>query len=194
MVENKVWQSCKLKVTHPPLDFSHQTLEQFLIEQSISGEMNWLLVFSMDGINWGLVQSKKILLSSQDHPECSPSLRLGTLQSLRLFGENGELLLWREGENFRTRLLLEGEGQETLYRDYPMLLWGSEMGAGDHNETFQILREGAQGFLHAPPLVSAGVHNLPAALTARDYLDTDKHNGQVYIRWNRLTGFTEGGE
>ena len=190
MADKQEWGECLLKIEHPPLEFKDEAaLERWLTEKSVELESPWLLAFAEDGVIWGLVEKGELYLSSAEHTKVSPKLRLITLQSLRLFGAEAELLLWREGHGFKARILKEGGGEPRKFRDYELLLWGAAEESQEPAGRFRLMTEGAQGFLHAPPVAAQR-----AKLIARDYLDHDHDTGQALIRWNRLTGLKEGGK
>ncbi|WP_066635758.1 type III-D CRISPR-associated protein Csx19 [Desulfolucanica intricata] len=49
------------------------------------------------------------------------------LQTLRVFNDDKELLLWSKGEKFfNVRLRVDGEGEELDYIDAKQILWGTE--------------------------------------------------------------------
>ena len=74
-----------------------------------------LLSFHDDGVVWGKIEAGTLLTSNENLPETpSPEFSSTTLQELRLFGENGQLHIWRIGENeFQA-----GLGLETYLKDF----------------------------------------------------------------------------
>lgn len=192
MTEKMGWTPCQLKVNHEEVNLpDEKALNNWLLDRSNEFKLTYLLAFAEDGVIWGKVDDQ-LALSSQAYPEEDkfPPLTPLTLQSLRLFGQNGEILLWREDGAFKARILEEGDGDPSQYREYELLLWGAAEKENAPKPPFSLYREGAQGFLHAPP-----VDFKRAALVARDYLDQDGESGQVYVRWSRLVGLVnkEGG-
>lgn len=190
MDEQMNWQDCQLKITHAEARLADaQALQNWLLEQTSALNAPFLLAFAQDGVIWGGAENG-MALSGSAYPQISPPLDPATLISLRLFGPVGEALLWRDEGVFKARVLREGEGESTCFREYEMLLWGTADELDAPQPPFRLYREGAQGFLHAPP-----VDYPRAALTARDYLAYDQDTGQAYVRWNRLVGLVnkEGG-
>jgi len=150
----------------------------------------WLLVHADDGVIWGK-QNKdgKVILSSDvfdlqpQYPAIPVELRGLTIQQARVFGQAGELLIWRTEEGFAGRLI--EDGQQTppaAYYEEEHLLWGvvadSRPEAG-----FTLLAEGEQGQQHAVPLILANPER--ACLRVRHYVRYDDH-GQAYVDLSRL--------
>jgi hypothetical protein len=86
------------------------TLVSWLEEQARNWKLNYLLAHAEDGVIWGrfdnehLTTAEKVFHKS-DFKVDFPTLRLLTLQQCRVFGQNGEVLLWRTGEKWRSRLV-----------------------------------------------------------------------------------------
>jgi len=148
--------------------------------------LNYLLAHADDGVIWGHFNNNgKLLISGDAFDRVKVELRTVTLQQLRLFGNNGELLIWRDGTAFSARILIdEDQADENSYTD-EHLLWGE----GDAKEKstigFTLMQEGTQGFFHAPPLPNAEGANIK--LKIRHYIDYDDQ-GQAYFSKSRLVG------
>lgn len=173
-------------VTMP--DEFHDSPAAWLIEQAPAHNLRWLLAHADDGVIWGEVQGDKLRLSSNAFPEVSPPLRGITLQQLRLFGENGELLLWRTDDGFTARLLLDGQGTKMVECfEEPYLLWGTHV--EETKDGFSKLCQGAQGLRHTPPVhlraTDDGKLEGHVTLVVRHYLDYDE-DGQAYVNTSRL--------
>lgn len=118
--------------------------------------LTWLLAHADDGVIWGrFEQGKGLLLSSAVAENISPPLRARTLQQARLFGNGGELLLWKtEEEGWQGRLIYDvtdpekADWKEAL--DESRFLWGDH--AKPLSDGFTLLEEGAQGLRHVVPL------------------------------------------
>ncbi len=150
--------------------------------------LRWLLAHADDGVIWGEVRDGKLHLSSDAFPQISPPLRAATLQQARLFGPEGELLVWKEDAGWQARRIQDGAGDSIEYYDEAHLLWGDrEEGRQDG---FVLLCQGKEGLRHAPPLPE-GVQP-PARLHVRHYLAYDP-DGQAHIAYSRLVGFEYGG-
>lgn len=171
------------------LNSSPEALRAWLAGQ-MSEQMPWLLAHADDGVIWGKRQQDgKLVLSSDvfDDPDRYPSvavkLRAETLQEARVFGTGGEVRLWRTDKGFEARLLTDDSvGLETL-SDERHLLWhqGNRVPVREE-KGFALLREGARGQCHAPPLIPQDGR---PKLIVRHYVDYDPE-GQAYIALSRL--------
>ncbi len=169
-----------------PDDFN-SNISAWLLEQAKANNLSWLLAHANDGVIWGEVRSDGLHLSSTLF---GPDLQDRTLQMARLFSETGELLLWRGDDGWKARLVKDGKGEVKEYYDEGHLLWGTAM---DKNEDgsilskdgFILLRHGAEGLCHAPPLRLQDANKLPLQLNVRHYLNYDGE-GQVYVKFSRL--------
>lgn len=155
-----------------------------LVALAAEHELTYLLAYHDDGVVWGRFNDGRWALSS-DHFEVSPAFRTRTLQECRVFGQNAELLVWREGQQLHGSLLREGQGSSLLCFERHYLLWGDSI--ADRQDGFTLLREGAEGLYHAVPLANARPR---AALVIRHYVDYDAQN-QAYIKWSRLVDLVD---
>jgi CRISPR-associated protein (TIGR03984 family) len=164
----------------------------WLAGQAQAHRLTTLLAHAHDGVIWGQLAAGKLLLSHDVFPNVSPELRSQTLQQLRLFGEDAELLVWRDGDGqWRARLLSdEGTGRPGWRFDESQLLWG------DHREKekqgFTLVAEGRQGLRHAVPTPDGSIPfgdpgSHPLRLGVRHYLEQDS-DGMLVIAHSRLTG------
>jgi len=161
-----------------------------LAEQARAYGLRWLLAHADDGVIWGELRTDGLHLSGDAFPEFSPPLRAVTLQQARLFGSQAELLLWKDETGWRARLIRDGAGESGEYYDETHLLWGDK--AEQQQDGFVLVRQGAEGLRHAPPLPQEA--RLPACLQVRHYLAYDP-DGQAYITCSRLvTIVNQGGE
>lgn len=159
----------------------------WLAERGKTHGLRWLLVHADDGVIWGEVRQDSLRLSGQVFPQVSPCLRKETLQEARLFGEKAELHLWRDSSGWQASLLQDGEGRHVEYYDEEQLLWGTEV--EQFKDGFALLRQGAEGLRHAPPVPPGVIPKLPLRLTVRHYLDYDP-DGQAYIAFSRLVSIS----
>jgi CRISPR-associated protein (TIGR03984 family) len=178
---------------------SAQRWEQVEIDETFTSEprnwlaarmsegMAWLLAHADDGVIWGRMQPDGALILSSDVAELPPKypaiavgLRAKTLQQARIFGPAGELLVWRAGNGFRGRCIMDGGDAPADAWQEQHLLWGMRaMAAAD----FTVLQEGQQGPVHAVPLSVPGGKR--AALTVRHYVDSGDQN-QAVVSVSRL--------
>lgn len=138
----------------------------------------YALAHANDGVIWGRFADGQWSWSSGIAPS-SPPLRAQTLQQLRLFGANGELLLWRSTAGFAGCTIQDGIGETVDWYDEDQLLWGEPEGQATNG--FQLMREGAQGLLHAPPKAIAE----RGRLKTRNYIGYDK-DGRAFVKASRL--------
>lgn len=161
-----------------------------LAELARNYHLRWLLAHADDGVIWGEVRDDGLHLSSDVFPQVSPLLRAVTLQQARLFGPDAELLIWKDGDGWRARLIQDGVGEGGEYYDEFHLFWGTKIEASE--DGFVLLRDGKEGLLHAPPLPDDA--KPPVRLKIRHYISYDS-DGQAYIAYSRLTGMdAQGGE
>lgn len=165
-------------------------VKDWLRTQASQYQLKWLLAHADDGVIWGTVNNGQLVTSDSVAPEVSPSLRTETLQQARLFAEDAELLLWRDGDNqWHARLIRRpADGEIPTFKeaiDEPHMLWGTH---GKHCNGFTVLWDGAQGLRHAVPMeLPLGENNEtdPPRLWVRHYLQEDP-NGFTRIVVSRL--------
>lgn len=158
---------------------------QWFVKQGKERELRFFLAHDDDGVIWGHIEKNELKLSGEAFSEVAVPLRTLTLQQARLFGEAGELLVWRgqkEGEWHGRYLTDNGFAQEDILNETHRL-WGEASDLPGPINGFSLMRDGVQGLLHAPPLpLTQGER---AALQVRHYLDYDEQ-GQAYIALSRL--------
>lgn len=154
-----------------------QSLPDWLARQARRvGETAWLLAFADDGVVWGKVENGQLAVSTP--------LDSVTLQTLHLFGEQGELRLWKGEDGLAGCWLMEQPGVAFIDRDF--MLWGTQVERP--GETFTLVADGRQGLRHAVPLAlkeNDTLSSRPLRLATRGYLAEDG-DGQVYISCSRL--------
>ncbi|HKQ08174.1 MAG TPA: CRISPR-associated protein Csx19 [Blastocatellia bacterium] len=148
-------------------------LKDWLQIQATAYSLIYMLAHADDGVIWGRMNGGQLETSNDAVPSISPPLRLKTLQSVRLFSAQGELLLWRVEEiRYRSRLIHNLQGGETSdwdeAFDEPQLLWGTPDEQLPNG--FTLLRDGAQGLRHAVPLQLALNRAINPRLIVRHYL------------------------
>jgi len=150
-----------------------------------------LLAFDLDGLIWGRIESGQLVIAH----EHSVLLNTDTLQEARLFGKNGELHVWRAGDNLQAQIItddLNGKGNE--YIDESQVLWGDQS-ESIGSTGFSLMSDGVQGLYHAVPLPSEKIPTKkdggyrPLRLQVRHYLVEDEFD-QVRIGFSRLVEVT----
>lgn len=147
--------------------------------------LTYLLVHADDGIIWGKMQNGGMHLSKGVY---GPELRSMTIQTAYLFGESGELFLWKnDNMSWNARLvedgLKEGDSKKIEYYDECHLMWGDTI--DKNKDGFALLRQGSEGLRHAPPLDIKSNNICYPKLKLRHYLNYDE-DGQAYIKFSRL--------
>lgn len=170
------------------------TLISWLEEQAKTWNLNYLLAHAEDGVIWGSFDSGKLTTAEQifHQPEFNvdfPSLRVFTLQQCRIFGEHGEVLLWRTGETWRSRLVQDNSEVDKIPER--QIIWGTH---GEKRDNFTLLRHGSQGFRHAVPFseIELGDRNQlinPVRLIVHHYITYDD-DGVARIYLSRLVKLT----
>ncbi len=159
----------------------------------------FLLSFHDDGVVWGKIKDGKLLTSESLNDDRFPKFRSETLQELRLFGENGQLQIWRTSEiEFNASLALESEfvtetdevkSEKCTYeflQDENQVLWGTDY--DDDNGDFMIVRDGSEGLKHAFPQVAQTKFDgkkRPLRLHVKHYIEYD-NDGCARIAFSRL--------
>ena len=154
-------------------------LQRWLDDQSAAYRLSYALVHADDGVIWGRFSEGHWSWSSDAFPAVSPKLRWITLQQLRLFGPRAEVFVWLDEAGLKGRLIQDEKTGSQKCFDEAQLLWGKPDGAARGG--FQLMREGAQGLLHAPPAEIARA----GRLMTRNYIDYDV-DGCVFVKASRL--------
>lgn len=175
-------------------------LQGWLTEQARRWRLRYLLAHADDGVIWGRFASERWYTSHEaagdEAPAVCPPLREVTLQEVRLFDEQAEILLWREEGLWRARILRtladgEAAGEGVSFDqcfDEPQLLWGTH---GRHvGDRFTLLQDGRQELRHAVPiqldLDANGKLREPVRLNVRHFLSD---RGFARVVASRLLGF-----
>lgn len=155
-----------------------------------------------DGVTWGRYDEAAGAwrLGSQVAPDVSPPIRPQTLQELRIFGEKGEVLIWRTDAGLRGRLLREAEppanrndeNDPLRPSDESRLLRGDRvLGSLDHGFTHVGDGKGAEQVL--PLAVTSGqLRSGRVHLVVRHYFEADRATGAVRVAAARLVRLISG--
>lgn len=159
----------------------------------------WALAHCDDGVTWGRYDGHQAtwLFGNEVEPEVSPPLRRETLQELRVFGEPGEVLIWRAEERLRGRALGDtpsdrlDESNPLRPYDESRILRGDHVHATYENGFTRIAdhRTGAEQVV--PAVVTPdGLQARRARLSVRHYFQQDTESGAVRIAVTRLVDLT----
>lgn len=199
-------------------DFDPDNLVGWLEKNAKTHQLTYLLAHAEDGVIWGRVDGNGRLLTSYDAlhkasaqetwdgpriaaaKQSLPRLRIEALQQARLFSQEAELYIWKDGdEKWHGRLVANVKEAETAdwseSFDEPQLLWGTH--GTTLADNFTLLEDGAQGLRHAVPMplkLDTGSQKFgeatPPRLLVRHYLNKD---GFAHIAASRLVAL-EGGK
>lgn len=150
-------------------------------EESGNPNLPYLLATADDGVIWGKLRGKQLEIAGDTFSEVQVKLRGETLQTLRLFGPEGELLIWRTGpKTFRGRLIADGAELPAGCFERNQLLWGTQL---ETKNGFSLMQEGVQGLHHAPPLELNSDQR--CYLRVRHYISYDEQD-QATVALSRL--------
>lgn len=160
---------------------------------SVSAQTPYLLAHAEDGIIWGRFDNQKLttaemIFHKRDKVDL-PKLRLLTLQQCRIFGLNGEILLWRLSETkFKWRFI--GNPKEEQIPE-SQILWGTN---GIKRDNFTLLSDGSQGLKHAVPFADIELNGdrlvKPVRLLVHHYIKYEEETGLARIYRSRLVHLT----
>lgn len=172
-------------------------LQIWLGTQAKKHNLSYLLAHADDGVIWGRFDNESLITADKvNHPKFQglPALRLSTLQQCRMFGQQGEVLLWKSNGILKARLLsdVDIEGKEIVSSENRVkehqLLWGTH---GIQQDGFTLLRDGTQGLKHAIPIADdiqlgdKGQLKNKACLVVNHYIEYDS-DGLARINLSRL--------
>lgn len=173
------------QLTGVPVDDEFNTdPAAWMVKHAQQYNLRYLLAHADDGVIWGRIDNSELHTSHGIAP-ASPSLHPSTLQQARLFSPAGELLLWRDDNGWRARLVADVPGNDDDIIDEDQILWGDTVDATTNG--FTLLREGSQGMRHAVPIVVTPTqlkhHQL--RLRVRHYI-SENEDGEASITLSRL--------
>lgn len=149
----------------------------------------WLLAHCDEGVVWGRRDGDRWTLSGSAFPRASPPLLQHGVQQLRVFGEEGELLVWRHDGALRARWLTDGSHvAPTALRpdDEDRLLLGQSR---ESLGGFTLLEDEA-GARQVVPLAQVAKGRRPT-LRVRHYFERDGESGAVRVAASRLVALRE---
>jgi CRISPR-associated protein (TIGR03984 family) len=183
-------------------DNDNSTLIDWLQKQAQTYHLQYLLAHAEDGVIWGRfnenyqpIAAESVFCQKKFNIDL-PKLRLLTLQQCRIFGENGEILLWKSQKKWQARLIKDNRSIEHIHEE--QILWGTQIEKGKNGEEgeqngFTLLSDGSQGLKHAVPLT--GFNNFiqdkkklyrPVRLVINHYIKYNEETGIARIFLSRL--------
>ena len=162
----------------------------------------WVLAHSDDGVTWGRcdVEAGRWRLGHDAVPEVSPPIRPEALQELRLFGDGGEVLIWRSDEGLHGRILEDAKGDSPRDESDPLrpsdelrIVRGDRIRA-DAGGGFTRVTDGTGAEQVLPvALDAAQLRQHKVRLHVRHYWAQNADDGTVRIAVSRLVKLTTGG-
>ena len=185
----------KPECQHLSFDENKDDLKKWLENQAKNYQLKYLLAHAEDGVIWGRFDNNQLITAEQvfhksDFKVDFPTLRLLTLQQCRVFGQNGEVLLWRTGETLRSRLVQDNPDTDKIPER--QILWGTH---GEKRDNFTLLWDGSQGLKHAVPFIDIALDEhrkliKPVRLIVHHYIKYEKETGLARIYLSRLVDLT----
>jgi CRISPR-associated protein (TIGR03984 family) len=169
--------------------------------EHLGSGLAWVLAHSDDGVTWGRFDEDagRWHLGHDAFPDVSPPIRAQALQELRVFGNEGEVLIWRAEEGLRGRLIKDAGPAGPRDETDPLR----------PSEEFRILRgdrvhgDAAGGFTRVTDatgaeqvlpikLDEARIRQRNVRLHVRHYWVQDADDGTVRVAVTRLVKLTTG--
>jgi CRISPR-associated protein (TIGR03984 family) len=163
-------------------------LKQWIETQHIAYQLSYLIAHAEDGVIWGRFEAQQLVTA--DHLwKCVPKLQPNTLQQVRIFGKNAEVMLWHKDAGWQARVIQDVQQQADCVHEEQMI-WGTQAEATEQG--FTLLTDGQQGLRHAVPLSNVpcrsednkSLHR-PVRLQVKHYIGVD-NAGVCYIYLSRL--------
>ncbi|UZQ53325.1 CRISPR-associated protein Csx19 [Trichothermofontia sichuanensis B231] len=178
-------------LTRTPIktDTVSANLKDWLEAQAQQHQLTYLLAHADDGVIWGHFHQGHLCTSNSVLRE-SPPLHIETLQQCRIFGQEGEILLWKADGSWKAGLVTNADAERIQEKQ---LLLGTH-GNIYASEGFTVLWDGAQGLKHAVPFTQIKFQEnqklaQPLRLLVHHYIDYDQ-DGLARITLSRLVNFT----
>jgi CRISPR-associated protein (TIGR03984 family) len=132
-----------------------------------AANVRYALIHLDDGVLWGRVEGDKLILPRPG--DWTPKLRSVTVQQCRLFGDKGELFIWRESEGrWRGRVVIEeGENYDPIIE--PQVLNGNRVYRNETEQARRVWATVPNGFT---PIIEleTGMHQIvPIEISERDF-------------------------
>lgn len=145
----------------------------------------WALALCTDGVTWGRLEDTGWVMGDTHYKDLCPRVTLENLLELRIFGKNGELLLWREDSRLSGRILIDQDSSELHYPPLKEkhILLGEP--TGDYRGSFSRMRNKAGCEQALPLIIKNGAR---CRLIIKHYMTQDAETGAVRITASRLSG------
>ncbi len=135
-----------------PLTVPATGLRQWLEREAKTHSLPYLLAYTLDGVIWGKLHKGLLQLGQSAY---TPPFADDMLQEARLFGNSGEIYIWRSGNAWHGRFIRAAQAKEqatyTESLDETQMLWGDQIESRSNG--FSVMSDGIQGLQHAVPCV-----------------------------------------
>jgi CRISPR-associated protein (TIGR03984 family) len=188
---NNTKVTIKPEVLQAPLLPDEKALKLWIEKQQTTYKLQYLLAHAEDGVIWGRFENN-LLVTAECLWNQSPPLQPSTLQQCRIFGNEAEVMLWRQEKGWQARVIQDAPEADCMIEK--QMLWGNQI--EKTGEGFTLLTDGQQGLRHAVPItgISGDPKKSKSAprlvyLHVKHYVDYDTA-GIAFIRWSRLFDVT----
>jgi CRISPR-associated protein (TIGR03984 family) len=132
-----------------------------------AANVSYALIHLDDGVLWGRVEGDKLIVPSQG--DWTPKLRSVTAQQCRLFGDKGELFIWRESESrWRGRIVIEeDENYDPIIE--PQILNGNRVYRNETEQERRVWATVPDGFTPIIEIETGMRQIVPIAISERDF-------------------------
>ncbi|HXK58581.1 MAG TPA: CRISPR-associated protein Csx19 [Acidobacteriota bacterium] len=156
--------------------------------------LRWLLAHCYDGVTWGKRENSHWRLSSTSFPDLCPIVSKDNLLEMRLFGEEGEIMIWRSEKGFLGRRLADQQEQidEAIRpEDEIRILLGDRLVPDLPNPRDGFSRVATAGGTQQAVPVECTKDDFcggrwPLCLTVRHYFEENPETGAVRVAATRL--------
>lgn len=164
----------------------------------VAEKETWALVHCDSGVTWGRLDFGEWLLGSAAFPALCPVPHEEVIQELRIFSEDGELLLWRTDDGLTGRLLEDSDDaalDESVEPDEDTrLVMASQV--IETRDGFSLVTDGRGRQQAVPFVMKLGrtrrtLQHWPR-LRIRNYFEEDPATGVVRVCATRLVGVIPG--
>ncbi len=182
-----------------PADFAADK-GQWLVETAAgflgAGGVSYALIHADDGVLWGLVTGNQLTVPLPG--DWTPALRSTTIQQCRIFGDKGELFIWREAEDqWRGRVVIEDTNVAYEKIEEAQILYGNHVNSLHAVPAgFTPIFEKTTGIRQIVPVAITQDQfdkGKRVTLIVRHYLTADQE-GQAVITLSRLVSVRISGE
>lgn len=148
----------------------------------------WAFALCHDGVTWGRLDGDDWSMADARFDDLCPPVTEDNLRELRVFGPDGEVLIWRSGTGFKGRFLQDAPGPAEPYVrpmvERQILLGRPRKERGSFTRVASV--SGREQVL--PLTVSGNTSRPPFRLVVKHYLTREDETGVVKVAVSRLVG------